>query len=108
MRLEFRDDVLKPRDQIQEYIDRVDALQCMNLFNFILNTYDVKKRTKKIDEDQQHNEDVDDIHTKQEIVPSSDSHFDYCPDSGCLSKTRFLQQGGHETLPDFISGWFPD
>lgn len=38
-----------PKDQIGEYEDRGLPLECLNLFDFVLNTYDTKKRTPNND-----------------------------------------------------------
>ncbi len=104
VRLEFRDDVLKPRDQIQEYKDRGCALQCMNLFDFILNLYNTKKRKKKTTPSSEQTTSPDSISR----TADNDSNIDYLPECGRDSKTRAIRQGRHETLPDFIGGWFPN
>ncbi|SJL04870.1 uncharacterized protein ARMOST_08241 [Armillaria ostoyae] len=43
IRLEFHEDILKPKDQVQEYVDRGLPMQCINMFDFFVNTYDTKK-----------------------------------------------------------------
>lgn len=104
VRLEFRNNILKPRDQIQEYKDQGRALQCMNLFDFILNSYDTKKWKKKAIPSSEQTTSPDSFSR----TADSDSNIDYLPECRRDSKTRAICQGPHETLLDFIGGWFPN
>ncbi|PBK71939.1 hypothetical protein ARMSODRAFT_973480 [Armillaria solidipes] len=87
VRLEFREEKLQPRDQVQEYVDHGEGLQCLNLFDFIVNTYDIKKPASKITanadgDDEEQGEDIEDV------TSPNDSHFDYLPNCGRQSRTR--------------------
>ncbi|KAK0494250.1 hypothetical protein EDD18DRAFT_1107278 [Armillaria luteobubalina] len=112
VRLQFRDNVLMPKDQIREYEDRGLPLECLNLFDFLLNTYDTKKRTLD-------NSTSTDLQSSSSTTNENDTSFynhelecnvNYLPTSGRNSHMRVIRRIGHETLPDFIveGPWFPD
>lgn len=106
---------MRPKDQVQEYLDRGLPMQCMNMFDFFVNTYKTKK-CKSGPEKQNMAPSGDGMTAEDEGDESSNmqrsteytSHVDYLEGSGRASKTRALRNNGHETLPDFIGTWFPN
>ncbi|PBK62610.1 hypothetical protein ARMSODRAFT_1024597 [Armillaria solidipes] len=115
IRLEFHGDVLKPKDQVQEYVDWGLPMQCINMFDFFVNTYDTKKRKPRSEKqngatigDSQTTEDEGDESSEVQSSMEYTSHVDYLEESGRGSKTRALRNESHETLPDFIGTWFPN
>ncbi len=81
------------------------------MFDFIINTYDKKKHPCKNAEESDINIESDNVgqsDAHQDGASSDDSHLDYLPGSGHQLKTQVVRQGQHETLPDFIGGWFPN
>ncbi|KAK0184155.1 hypothetical protein F5146DRAFT_1125892 [Armillaria mellea] len=111
VRLEFQNGLLTPRDQIGEYQIRRPILEELSLFNFLLNTYDIKKRDPlnpsraNDDTTTTFNNVIEDVPLVPHVI---ESHVEYLPNCGRDSHVRVIRQGDHETLPDFIGPWFPD
>ncbi|SJL05242.1 uncharacterized protein ARMOST_08608 [Armillaria ostoyae] len=113
--LEFHGDVLKPKDQVQEYVDQGLPMQCINMFDFFVNTYNTKKCKPRPEKqngatngDSQTTEDEGDETSEVQSSVEYTSHVDYLEESRWGSKMRALRNESHETLPDFIDTWFPN
>ena len=86
------------KDQMRDYQFRGEPLGSLNLYEFLVNTYEVP--TSPSD-----NQSQDDDQPKRGRPRKE--RFAYLPESGFVNKTRVQRDGGHETILRFVGRWIP-
>ena len=91
MNLTAVDGVLTMQDNVKDYVDRGLDLAQMSFLDFFLNTYE--------------GESADQTSTGRGRKPNG--RVSYLEGTGHGNKCRVFRSAGHETMPNFVGGWFP-
>ena len=85
-------------DQIRDYQFRGESLALLNLYEFLVNTYEIRL----MDDQEESREDERSRHGR----PRKE-RVRYLPGHGCLKKARIERSPGHETVLRFVGRWIP-
>jgi hypothetical protein len=82
---------LEIKDQLKEYVDRGPALANFSMLDFFLDTYDSDQTTA----------------AESGKGRKPNNRVPYADGTGHKTRCRVIQSEGHETMPNFVSDWFP-
>ena len=99
------DGTIELKDQLKDYKFRGEELTCMSLLEFMLETYEDSKDTKK--------EDIGSSDLPDNELPRSrgpgrplSTRIPYQDEAGKGKRCRIKRSHGHETLPRIVGKWF--